>query len=417
MELERIEVADGPVNATIRVPGSKSETIRALACAGLANGRSHLYGALDSDDTRAMASVLSAFGAGVEIGEDVWAIDGGGARLHAGEIVLDVNESGLTARIAMAMAGSAEGHSSLTGSGRLPERPFGGLIDALRLLGVEIDGDAPPFRITGHGPLWGGRVRIDCSSTSQFASALMLIGPTMTERLDLEIEGLSGSHGYLDLTASTMERFGAGPERTVTGYRVGPTGYTTGDMIIEPDASSATYPLVAAAITGGTVVVEGLADSIQPDRKVAEVLAMMGCEIGTNDGDLTLQGPSQLTGVEIDMADAPDGAVALAIACLFAGSPSSITGLGSLRVKESDRLDALVEELSKFGADVSADATSLRVGSGTLTAAQVDPHGDHRMAMALALVGLVVNGVEVTNPNVVNKTWPTYWDDLRKLIE
>lgn len=411
-ETHPVPVLVEPIDTTIRPPGSKSETVRALAVAALTDGRSHLYGALDADDPRAMADALGRLGVGVETGTDPWSVDGRGGRLMAPSEELDANESGLSARILLALAGSLDGVTRIVGRGRLPERPMRGIVEVLRSQGVEVSGDHLPIEVTGRGHLWGGRITVDCSESSQFATAVMLVAPTMHEPCTLEVQGLTGSADYLDGTVSIMRRFGATIQRTVTGYEIANDGYQPSDVVIEPDASAAVYPMAIAAITGGRVVIDGLGErSWQPDLRVGSVLAQMGCRVDWEDNRVTVDARGvELRGVDVDMSDAPDGALALAVVSLFADGASRISGLGSLRHKESDRLAAIGEEITRIGGQVQVedDALTLR-GGGRLEGTVVEAHGDHRIAMAMATAGVAVAGVSVAQPQVVNKTWPGFW--------
>lgn len=404
-----------PVSSRVRPPGSKSETIRALVTAALADGRSHLYGALRADDSLAMIRTLRSFGIGIEDRDEPWAVEGNGGFLRAPDEPLDVSESGLTARIALVLASLAEGTTVVDGRGRLRQRPIAGLVDALHAQGVDITTTEGflPATITGQGGIWGGQLNVDCSESSQFASALMLAAPLATRPAHVIPEELGGI-GYLEVTERVMGAFGASVTRTITGFDIANNGYTASDHVIEPDASAAVYPLVAAAITGGRIVIDDLAlSSVQPDVLVAHHLADMGCHVDQGDAGMVLDATDvELAPVEADMSEAPDGALALAVACLFAKGESRLDGLHSLRLKESDRLHALSTELTRLGGKVEVVDDSLFIGSGTLTRAAVDSHGDHRIAMSCALVGLVVDGVSVEDPGVVNKTWPGYWDML-----
>lgn len=406
-----IRMAVDPVDFTIRPPGSKSETIRALAVAAMAEGRSHLYSPLQAEDTAAMAGALRKMGTTVDDTSDPWVVDsrGGGPR---DDVVLDANESGLSARILLAMAASSPNSIRIEGRGRLPDRPMKGLVDALRSMGVDIVGEQIPIEVKGRGRLWGGQVVVDCAASSQFASALMLVAPLMENPCNLEIVGLTGSAGYLDGTVSVMRRFGAVIEKTVTGYEIDNTGYQTSDVVIEPDASAATYPMAIAAITAGRVVIEGLGeDTWQPDVSVADVLEDMGCMVERTGQRLTVDGRGvELRGVEVDMSHAPDGALALAVVCCFASSPSHLDGLGSLRHKESDRLAALASEISRLGGVSSVEGDRLVIEPAPLHGGVIDPHGDHRIAMALACAGTRIPGIAIADPHVVNKTWPRFWD-------
>lgn len=418
VETHDVPVLEGPIDATIRPPGSKSETVRALAVAALADGRSHLYGPLDADDPQAMAVALGHLGVGVGTGAEPWSVDGRGGRLQAPTVDLDANESGLSARILLALAGSLDGVTRIVGRGRLPERPMRGIVEVLRSQGVEVSGDHLPIEVIGRGHLWGGRVSVDCSESSQFATAMMLVAPTMHEPCTIELQGLTGSSHYLDGTASIMRRFGATIERTVTGFEISNEGYRPSDVVIEPDASAAVYPMAIAAITGGQVVIDGLGErSWQPDLRVASVLGQMGCHVRWEDTRVTVDARGvDLQGVQVDMSEAPDGALALAAVCLFADGPSRISGLGSLRHKESDRMKAISEEITRIGGRALAEDDALVLsGGGHLQGAVIDAHGDHRIAMAMATVGVVVAGLSVAEPRVVDKTWPGYWSFLSSL--
>jgi 3-phosphoshikimate 1-carboxyvinyltransferase len=274
-----------------------------------------------------------------------------------------------------------------------------------------------PASIDGLGGLWGGEMTVDCSKSSQFATALLIAAPMTSEPTRLRVEGLEGSFGYLALTLQVMDAFGAEVSRTFTGFEVANSGYRPTDYVVEPDASSAVYPMVAAAITGGRVELEGLTrDSEHPDLLVARRLGDMGCAISEEKQSLVVDAYGvTLKGIETDMSAAPDGALALVVACLFADGVSRINGLASLRFKESDRLSALSNVLSSLGGSVSIEDECLVIRPVTLAGATIDPHGDHRIAMSCALVGLRVDGVSVADPDVVDKTWPGYWEMLEKL--
>lgn len=407
-----------PIDAVVRPPGSKSETIRALAAAALAHGRSHLYEPLNADDPTAMSGALRRLG--VEVVTDdggPWAVEGRGGRLTAPEGPLDANESGLSARILLAMAGSVAGTSRITGRGRLPQRPMGGISAVLRAQGVEVSGDRIPIDVIARGRLRGGRIGVDCSDSSQFATAVMLAAPVMGEPVTIEITGLSGSAGYLEMTESMMRRFGAEVVKTVTGYEVANNGYAAADVVIEPDASAAVYSMGIAAVTGGRVEIEGLGEGTpQPDVRVAAVLEAMGCEVAWRESALTIDARDRhLEGVDVDMSEAPDGALALAVVCLFADGVSRISGLGSLRHKESDRLVALSTEIERIGGGADIEGDSLVITPGDLSPAGMDSHGDHRIAMAMAIAGVRLPGSLMRNPAAVNKTWPGFWRSIEQL--
>jgi len=208
-------------------------------------------------------------------------------------------------------------------------------------------------------------------------------------------------------------------DRTDRGYQGFPTGYTSIDLVIEPDASAAVYPMVAAAISGGRVTIDGLGSrSIQPDIGVAAVLAMMGCDLEQSDTATTVDARGRrLQPIDVDLSGSPDGSLAVAVAALFAEGPSRLRGLGSLRFKESDRLAALTNEITRLGAGARVEGTELLITPAAMRPARIETYGDHRLAMSFALVGLGVPGIEIADPEVVAKTWPGYWDMLDGLSE
>ena len=416
-----VEPAAGPIDASVRPPGSKSHTIRALVISALAEGHSLVQAPLEADDTRAARHALGLFGVDIATPGDPWRVIGSGGALEAPSVPVDVGASGLTARSVIALASLTHGSTIVVGRDRLPERPMGGLVDALNALGVEtssVDGHLP-VTVDGGG-LPGGLVTVASHQTSQFASALLLVAPLARKEMVIVPEGLEGSGRYLDLTISMMEEFGAMVEQVEAGYRVEPGGYRGTDVAIEPDASAAVYPMVAAAITGGRVTIEGLgAESLQPDLAVAGVLEQMGCVIGQTGNETTIAAPIDggLRPIDVDLSGCPDGSLAVAVATLFADGPSRLRGLGSLRHKESDRLAALAAEIARLGAEATVEGDELTIVPAVLHPARVQSYGDHRVAMSFALVGLCVPGIEIADPEVVAKTWPSFWDMLSGIAQ
>lgn len=414
-----MEPISGPIQAIVRPPGSKSATNRALVLAALAGGGvSRLWGALDADDTVVMRRCLRALGVMIDDVDDPWLVLGSSGELQAPEHVLDVGASGTTARFITAVAALIRGPVRVDGTDRMRERPIGDLTDALRQLGagVETDHGTPPVRLDG-GRLHGGHVTIDGSRSSQFVSALLMIAPMLDDPLRITVEGGLVSHRYVATTIEMMEAFGAEVEPTGDGYRVAPTGYRKTHIEIEADASAAAYPLVAAAITGGSVVVVGIpTTSTQPDLFVLEVLERMGCRVSHAESTIELAGPvNGLAGIDVDMSDAPDASLALAVACLFADGPSRIRGLSTLRHKETDRLEALRTEITRVGSEARIEGDDLVIVPGKPSPARVETYDDHRMAMSFALAGLMVDGIEILDPGCVSKTWPDYFAMLEAL--
>jgi 3-phosphoshikimate 1-carboxyvinyltransferase len=416
-----VDPATGPIDASVRPPGSKSQTIRALVISALADGVSLLRGPLDAEDTRAAREALRLLGVEIVDSGDPWRVSGSGGDLGASTIPVDVGASGLTARSVIAIASLVEGRTTVVGRDRLPERPMGGLVEALNTLGVEatsVDGHLP-VTVDGRGTLPGGSVTVVSHQTTQFATALLLVAPLAQDELVVIADGLVGSHRYLEITVGMMGAFDAVVESVGPRYRVEPGGYRAANVAIEPDASAAVYPMVAAAITGGRMTIEGLgSESLQPDLEIARVLEKMGCVVRQTGSETTVEGtPDGLRPVDVDLSGSPDGSLAVAVAALFADGPTRLRGLGSLRHKESDRLAALATEMTRLGADVTVDGDELHITPGMLHPARVQSHGDHRVAMSFAVAGLRVRGIEIADPGVVAKTWPSFWEMLAGIAQ
>lgn len=413
----------GPLDGTLRPPGSRSLTNRALIAAALADGESRLPGATESDDTLAMAGGLVALGIRVAREPGAWLVAGQGGVLRA-QGRLDVRASGTTARFLAAVATLAQGESLLDGTERMRERPIAELVAALRGLGagVEILGEegCPPLRIAGGG-LRGGEIEIDASRSSQFVSGLLLAAPCAAGPVTLRLAGgRLVSRPFLELTLQVMEAFGVSVAWNGRDELHVPEGsrYQAREYAIEPDAQSAVYPFCAAAIAGGEVRVDGIpGDSRQTDLRLLDVLEAMGCAIEREtDHIIVRRAPDRtLRGLEFDGNAFPDAVLALAVVALFAEGPTTVRGLGHLPLKETDRLAALRTELRRLGAGAETGADWIRIEPGALHGAAIDTYHDHRMAMSFALAGLRVPGVEIRDPGCVTKTWPEYFAVMEAL--
>jgi len=423
---------------SIRPPGSKSITNRALVCAGLARGESLLTGVLDSQDTRVMAAGLAALGSGVatdwQRGEI--RVTGVGGTVPASEALLDCAASGTTIRFLSAVCAIGHGTYRLDGTPRMRKRPIGDLLEALQSLGVdataESPGGCPPVVIRSQG-MPGGTATVQGSTSSQFASGLAMVAPCTPRGMEITFAGTLVSLPYLDMTRRVMEAFGADciPNGD-RGWKIGPTGYRGRTYAIEPDASAASYFLAAAAITGGSVRVDGLSHrSMQGDVGFADALGRMGCTVAWSDGpdeSITVTGRA-VRGIDIDMNAISDTVPTLAVVALFADGPTTIRNVAHIRDKETDRIGDLACELRRLGGAVTEHADGLTItpggregglqaeggggaGAAGLHGAIVQTYDDHRMAMSLALVGLRVPGVQVADPECVGKTFPDYWDRL-----
>jgi len=432
MSTEYVQPVSQPVVGTVRPPGSKSLTNRALVAAGLAAGESLLGGCLESDDTRYMVEAWRALGASIEWpaanepgAPPVTArVRGSGGRIAPGPVELLVGNAGTAMRFLTAVVSLGRGRYRLDGVERMRRRPIGDLLRALADLGVdarsERGNECPPVVVQANG-LPGGQGTISGGTSSQYLSGLLLAAPYADAGVEIQLQGELVSKPYVDMTCRLMADFGVEVEyeRHRTFYVAAPQSYTARLYDIEPDATAASYFWAAAALTGGSVTVSGLtADSAQGDVGFAGVLCRMGCRTDSSATGLTVHGPERLTGIEVDLNAMPDTALTLAVLALWADGETLIRNVANLRVKETDRLAALATELRKFGAQVDELDDGLRlVPPAEPRAAAVATYDDHRMAMSFALAGLKVPGVEITGAECVSKTFPGYFDRLRNLTD
>jgi 3-phosphoshikimate 1-carboxyvinyltransferase len=415
----RVRPVEGMLSSSVVVPGSKSVANRALVCAALAAGTSRLDGVAPGDDTGAMLDVLDRLQVSTRrSGPASVDVDGCGGHLVAPPVTLPTRLAGTTSRFVTALAALGSVPYTIDGLGPLRERPMTPLHDALRHLGARVEAERPGhLPVTVCGPLRGGSVAIRGDVSSQYLTALMLVAPYLDGGLRIELTTPLVSRSYVGITAAVMASFGV--EGVVVGesaVEVPPGRYRPTDYVVEPDASSASYPLAAAAICGGTVLVPGLSESsLQGDVRFADLLGEMGCEVrrGSFGTSVTREGP--LRGIEVDMVDLSDLVPTLAVVAPFAHTPTVIRGVGFIRHKESDRIGDLCAELRRLGVDARDMPDGLEIRPGHPHAARVGTHHDHRLAMSLGLVGLVVDGVEVEDPSVVTKSWPGYWEMLEDL--
>jgi len=417
----------GPLDVTVRVPGSKSITNRALIAAALADGESHLIGGLESEDTLVMRKSLAAMGVHVDSRHDPWLVAGRGGELRPPAQPLQTANSGTSARFLTAVATLAEGEVTVDGGPRMRQRPIHDLVDALVALGARAEtlGEkgCPPVRVFGGG-LPGGEIEIDARLSSQYVSAVLLAAPYADSDVTLHfVDDVLVSRPYVDLTLDVMQAFGAEadwadtPGREGVRVRAG-VHYRPRRYAVEPDASAATYPFCAAAIAGGRVRIDGIPDrSHQSDFGILGLLERMGCKVTREGQSVTVEGPPKgLKSLgEVDMNHMSDAALTYAVLCLFADGPTTITNIAHVRVKETDRLAALETELRRLGARAEASESSLRIRPGPLHGAEIETYDDHRMAMAFSLAGLRVPGVVIKDPECVGKTWPNYFEVLRHL--
>ncbi|MEX2118110.1 MAG: 3-phosphoshikimate 1-carboxyvinyltransferase [Pirellulales bacterium] len=420
---DQIEIEPtGPLVGSVRPPGSKSLTNRALVCAALAEGDSTLHGALDSEDTQVMVEGLRRLGFGVDSDRSSGRIvvRGAAGRVPAKGADLYVANSGTTIRFLAALTTLGHGTFRLDGTPRMRQRPIGDLIEALRQLGAdaasEHDNGCPPVIIRARG-LPGVKATVRGDVSSQFLSGLLMAAPFAEEPVELSVKGDLVSKPYIRMTLEVMAAFGVEVERLGDQRFKLPAGaaYRACEYQIEPDASAASYFFAAAAISGGRVTVEGLSrDSVQGDVAFVDLLQRMGCQaLFEHDRITVAAGP--LKGIEADMNAISDTVQTLAAVALFADGPTTIRGVAHIRHKETDRIGALAAELRRLGAYVDERADGLCIEPAALHGATIETYQDHRMAMSLALVGLKTPGVIIRDPACTAKTYPKFFEDLAGL--
>jgi 3-phosphoshikimate 1-carboxyvinyltransferase len=413
--------ATHPLDATVRVPGSKSITNRALLAAALADGRSELLGALHSDDTRYMAVALNALGVTVESDEanGRFLIDGSGGIFAVSDADLFVGNAGTAMRFLSAALPLGKGRYRIDGVPRMRQRPIAPLLAALNDLGADVRSElgtgCPPIVVHAAG-LRGGQTRMAGDLSSQYFSALLLAAPYAREGVAVEVVGDLVSKPYLPMTAAVMAAFGVSAEidtETWRQFNVRPGQHYTGRVFrVEPDASNASYFFAAAAVTGGRVRVEGLgADSMQGDLRFVEVLRAMGAEVEIGVDFTEVRGPANgdLRGVDLDLGPISDTAQTLAAIAPFASGPTTIRGVAHARLKETDRVSALATELRRLGQEVDEFPDGLRITPRAIRPAAIDTYDDHRMAMSFAVAALRAPGLRLRDPGCVAKTFPEFF--------
>jgi 3-phosphoshikimate 1-carboxyvinyltransferase len=410
------------LNATVEVPGSKSYTQRALAVACLAEGRSNLSNALISEDTRCIVEALRFLGAEIIIsGSDVAITGTGGKIRNPGRVIL-LGNNGTALRFLTTLAALGKGEYILDGSSRLRERPLLPLLNALKILGVESqsrDG-YPPVKIDAKG-LKGGRVAFADVESSQYISSLLIGAPYAAGDIDIRLTGRVVSEPYIDMTMDVMRRFGAEViTRQGTSYKVRSGRHYKGRRyIIEGDASSASYFYLAAALCRGRVKVVNINPaSLQGDINILGIMEMLGCSVVRGDDWVeVIGGPLRKGDILFDMGNMPDMVPTLAVLAAFRQGQSIITNVSHLRIKESDRIAALANELRRIGVDAKETADGVIVTGGKPHGACIETYNDHRIAMSFAVAGLAIPGIRIEDRRCVGKSFPGFWDELARLYE
>ncbi len=409
-----------PFDAAITVPGSKSLTCRAYVVAALAEGTSRIIGPLRAADTDGLLAALGTLGAEARwVGADVRIRGVGGRFPRGGEI--NLGDGGAPTRFMIAAACLAADPVRVDGSPRMRERPVAEGIEMLRRLGARIEYAEEEGRLPVRvipGSLAGGTIEVPTTLSSQFISALLLVAPFLPRGIELRSCAPMTSESYVVLTADTLRRFGIAVEK----LRVGPQRVTGCELAIEPDASSAAFWMIAAAILAPSRLrLPGVhVPSAQPDARVADLLRNAGAQLDATAEGLEVRGAGPLRWpAEIEASGMPDAAVALAAASTLADKPVRIRGLRTLRVKESDRIAALAAELGKLGCGVEADGESIAIDPSSRNdrPAVIETNNDHRMAMAFAVLGLARPGLSIRGPACVAKSYPGFWSDLARLYD
>jgi len=408
-----------PLDATVRLPGSKSLTNRVLVLAALADGPSTLTRPLLARDSWLMADALRALGTAIDTVEDGWRVTPAELR---GPATVDCGLAGTLMRFLPPVAALADGPVDFDGDLRARERPMQAMIGALRKLGVELDDDGRgtlPFRLTGAGGVDGGAVTIDASASSQYVSGLLLAGARYRDGIDLRHDGKPvPSQPHIDMTIRQLRIRGvevddAEPNR----WRVAPGPIGALDTVIEPDLSNAAPFLAAALVTRGRVRVPDWPDDTdQAGAAVPSLLSQMGGEVVRDGADLVVSGTGPIEGITADLHDVGELTPVVAALCALAEGPSQLTGIAHLRGHETDRLDALSQEINALGGDVTPLDDGLRIVPKPLQGGIFASHADHRMAHAGAVLGLAIDGVCVDDIEATAKTYPGFADAWERLV-
>ncbi|GBD19583.1 3-phosphoshikimate 1-carboxyvinyltransferase [bacterium HR28] len=424
---DRLEIrpAERPVDAVVQLPGSKSLTNRALVLAALADGTSVLEGALLSEDSLVMVESLRRLGISVEVDEtsERMIVDGQGGAIPAKGAELFVGNSGTTARFLTAVVALGHGDYVVDGVPRMRERPIEPLLDALRQLGVDAVSLAgtgcPPVRVRARG-IAGGTVRMRGDVSSQYLSALLMVGPYTREGLRIELESELVSIPYVEMTLAAMADFGVRAWRESDRVFVVPGNqrYCARTYPIEPDASGASYFFALAAATAGRVRVPHLGSrSLQGDVHFVDLLERMGCQVIREPDAITVIGQRPLRGIEADMNAISDTVPTLAALAPLADGPVVIRNVQHIRYKETDRIAAVANELRRLGQEVEEYPDGLRIIPRPVRPAVVHTYNDHRMAMSFAVLGCAVPGIVLDNPGCVAKTFPDFFERLRAALD
>lgn len=394
-----------------------------MVLAALADGPTRLTGVLDSQDTRVMIDSLRRLGFTVEQDLTTCTVHGLAGQIPAQHADLWLENSGTSIRFLTSLCALGRGTYRLDGIARMRQRPIGDLVQALRPLGASVDyelpgTDCPPVVVQGKkGQMTGGTTTIAGSISSQFLSSLLMAAPACRDAVQVKVVGELVSRPYVTMTLQMMQSFGAVVEfpEDLSEFHISPRPYHADTYDIEPDASAASYFFGVAAVTGGTVTVQGLTrDALQGDVGFVDALQRMGCEVTWGVDSVTVTGRS-LHGIDIDMNAISDTAQTLSTVAVFANSPTRIRNVGHMRHKETDRIAAVVTELQRAGIRAEEHSDGLTIHPGHPQPAEIHTYDDHRMAMSFSLLGLRATGICIQHPECTAKTYPNYFQDLQRL--
>jgi 3-phosphoshikimate 1-carboxyvinyltransferase len=426
-EIFDVPTPKGPLHFVASVPGSKSITNRALLIAALAEGRTILKNVLFSEDSLSFMDCLKKLGFQIEISvpDHTVIINGQAGNIPFGEGEINVGSAGTAARFITAMLALSQGHYQVQASPQMMARPMKPLLDPLRNLGVEFQflqkDDSLPYIERSNG-FQGGHVVMNASQSSQFLSALLLVGCYGTGDLEIELSGTLAARPYIEMTIRMMNDFGVQINNTNFQRFIVPHGqrYQGMEYTIEPDVSNASYFWAMAVLTGGSVLLKGIRkDSLQGDIGFLEVLRNLGSEVKEQENGIWLQGPAGgiFPGIDVDMGGMPDQTMTLAAMAPFATSPTHIRNVALIKYHESNRIAAIIEELARLGISSEETETGIKIYPGIPKAAAIETYNDHRMAMAFSLIGLRVPGIQIKNPGCTAKTFANYFQCFREAME
>ena len=409
----KVSVSKSQVHGILDAPSSKSYTIRSLMCAALSPGQSYIRRALSSDDTLAAADVLQKTGAEIRQSAYGWRVNGG--KLKAPVSELFCRDSAATFRFMIALSALVPGTVRLVPGAGLAKRPVLPLIDAMAALGVKCRLDGSIVVIEG-GSFAGGMVKLPGDVSSQFISALLLAAPLAQQGIHIELTTPLASKPYLDMTIECLRKFGirvsAAPD--MADFKVTRQDYRATDYTVEGDWSQASYLLALGALSGEVVVTNLNAESLQGDRVVLNLMQKMGARLSVRRSSVMVQ-KSYLHGITADLTDCIDLLPTLAVLAAAAEGESHFSGIKSARFKESNRVEALKQELQKMGIRVREEENSFSIMGGLLRGAMIDSHADHRLAMAFGVLGTAVGNTTILGADSVEKTYPEFWKALAAL--